>query len=110
MQYGQAPGKFLVFSLLSGIRRARDPLALVVDWTFTCTSGSVDLCTSLFSDCRHVDLFFVCLNFAVGLNREIITAKFSQSTVSYLTAVLATKPGEVTKLLHLITLYSFIPV
>ena len=37
---------------------------------------------SLFTDHRHVILFFACLIFAVGLDREIIsTAKFSRSTV-----------------------------
>ena len=94
--------EFLVFSLLPGTRRARD--RLLYDRTFT--SGSVDLRTSLFSDRRRVILFFMCC----GLDREIITTKFSRSTVSYLTAVLATKPGEVTKLLHLhcIPLYMYL--
>jgi len=42
----------------------------------------MELCASLFTDHRHVILFFACLIFAVGLDREIIlTAKFSQSTV-----------------------------
>ena len=43
---------------------------------------SVDMHASLFTDHRCIILFFVCLIFAVGLDREIIlTAKFSQSTV-----------------------------
>ena len=43
---------------------------------------SVDMRTSLFTDHCRIILFFACLIFAVGLNREIIlTAKFSQSTV-----------------------------
>ena len=71
----------MAFSQLPGIRRARDLLAVVVCRTFT--SGSVDLRASLFTDHRRVILFFACLIFAVGLNREIIlTAKFSRSTVS----------------------------
>ena len=55
-------------------------LAVVIDWTFT--SGSVDLRASLFTDHCRVILFFVCLIFAVGLDRKIVlTAKFSRSTV-----------------------------
>ena len=43
----------------------------------------MDLHASLFTDHRRVILFFVCLIFAVGLDREIIlTVKFSRSTVA----------------------------
>ena len=45
-------------------------LAVVVCRTFTL--GSVDLRASLFTDHRCVILFFACLIFAVGLDREII--------------------------------------
>ena len=56
-------------------------LAVVVDRTFT--PGSVDMRSSLFTDPRRVILFFACLIFAVGLDREIIlTAIFSRSTVT----------------------------
>ena len=57
----------LVYCQVSG-----DPgiTAVVVYRTFT--PGSVDLCTSLFTDHRHVILFFACLIFVVGLDREIV--------------------------------------
>ena len=61
-------------------QESQGSLAVVVDWTFT--PGSVDLRASLFTDHRRVFLFFECLIFAVGLDREIIlTATFSRSTV-----------------------------
>ena len=61
-------------------QESQGSLAVVVDRTFNLES--VDLLTSLFVDHRCVILFFTCLIFAVGLNREIILiAKFSQSTV-----------------------------
>ena len=61
-------------------QESQGSLAVVVDRTFN--SGSVDLRTSLITDHHCVILFFACLIFAVGLNREIIlTAKFSQSMV-----------------------------
>ena len=68
-----------MFSLLPGIRRARDRWPyIVVDWTFTL--GGVDLHTHLFIN--HCRVSFSCLIFAVGLDCEIIlTAKFSRSTV-----------------------------
>ena len=66
----------MAFSLLPGIRRARDRWLIVVDRTFT--SGSVDLRVSLFTDHRRVILFFACLILAGGLDPKIIlTAKFS---------------------------------
>ena len=49
--------------------------------TYEIKSGS-SLGTCLFTDHRHVNIFIRVLNFAVGLNPEIIlTAKFSRSTV-----------------------------
>ena len=65
----------------SWYQESQGSLAVVVDRTFNL--GSVDLRASLFTDHRRIILFFTCLIFAVGLDREIfLTAKFSRSTVA----------------------------
>ena len=59
-----------------GDEESQGSLTVVVDRTFN--SGSMDL----FTDHCCVILFFACLIFKVGLNREIfLTVKFSQSLV-----------------------------
>ena len=63
----------MAFSLLPGIRK---PGIARCSRLRTFTLGSVDLCASLFTDHCRVILFFACLIFAVGLDREI----FQRST------------------------------
>ena len=70
-----------MFTLLPGIGRARYGwLYTVINRTFALGWGWT--CTHTYSLIIAAQVFFACLIFAVGHDREIIlTAKFSQSTV-----------------------------